>query len=219
MEDDKTPTITQTANGTIWILWASKRVLAQYDLYYRLGLELHDVAVLGVTPYASHNTTAYRGEIVYIDVGVQNEGEAKENVEVRCFANSSLIQARTTSLPSGQYYSMVFQWNTAGVRPGSYQISAYILPVVGELSLEDNSLADGSVEVRIRGDIVGVYNGVIQPIPDKRVDIDDFGITIGHYGCVVPWPHPAWDSVADVDESSYIDLDDIMIVGSHYGEM
>lgn len=219
MEDDKTPSITQTVNGSIWIVWASKRVLAQFDLYYMLGLELHDVAVLGVTPYASHNTTAFRGEVVYVDVGVQNDGEAKENVEVRCFANSSLIQSKMTSLASGQYRSMVFEWNTTGVRPGLYTISAHAVPVVGELDLEDNSLTDGSVEVRIRYDIAGLVNGIVQPIPDKRVDVADFGITIGHFGCTGPsWPHPVWDPVTDVNDDLIVDLDDIMLVGSHYGE-
>jgi hypothetical protein len=218
MEDDKTPSITQTVNGSIWIAWASKRVLAQFDLYYKLGLELHDVAVLGVTPYASHNTSAYRGEIVYIDVGIQNEGEAKENVEVRCFANSSLIQSRQATLASSQYYSMVFQWNTTGCKPGSYVISAHVVPVVGELDLADNSMTDGSITVRIFGDIVGLFDGEIQPISDGRVDIDDFGIVIGHYGCAVPWPHPAWDAIADVNEDGVVEIDDIMLVGSHYGE-
>lgn len=218
MEDDKTPSITQTVNGSIWIVWASKRILAQFDLYYKLGLELHDVAVLGVTPYASHNTTAYRGEIVYIEVGVQNEGEARETVEVRCFANSSLIQSRQVTLTSGQYYSIVFQWNTTGCKPGSYVISAYAVAVVGELDLTDNSLTDGSVVVRIFGDIVSVFGGTIQPVPDGRVDIDDFGIVIGHYGCAVPWPHPVWDAVADVNEDGVVEIDDIMLVGSHYGE-
>jgi hypothetical protein len=218
MEDDKTPSITQTVNGSIWVVWASKRVLAQFDLYCKLGLELHDLVVLGVTPYASHNTTAYRGEIVYIEVGVQNEGEARETVEVRCFANSSLIQSRQVTLVSGQYYSMVFQWNTTGCKPGSYVMSAYAVPVVGELDLADNSMTDGSVVVRIFGDIVGFFGGEIQPVPDGRVDIDDFGIVIGHFGCAVPWPHPIWDAVADVNEDDVIDLDDIMLVGSHYGE-
>jgi len=218
MEDDKTPSITQTVNGSIWVVWASKRVLAQFDLYYRLGLELHDVAVLGVTPYASHNTTAYRGEIVYIEVGVQNEGEARETVEVRCFANSSLIKSRQVTLASSQYYSIVFQWNTTGCKPGPYVISAYAVAVVGELDLTDNSLTDGSVVVRIFGDIVSVFGGTIQPVPDGRVDIDDFGIVIGHYGCAVPWPHPVWDAIADVNEDGVVEIDDIMLVGSHYGE-
>jgi hypothetical protein len=179
-------------------------------------LELHDVAVLGVTPYASHNTTAFRGEIVYIVVGVQNEGEAKEDVEVRCFANSSLIQSRQVTLVSG--YSMVFLWDTTGCKPGSYVISAYAVAVVGELDLTDNSFTDGSVVVRIFGDIVGVFNGEILPVSDGRVDIDDFGMVIGHYGCAVPWPHPTWDAVADVNEDGLIEIDDIMLVGSHYGE-
>lgn len=218
MEDDKTPTITQFLNGTIWVAWASKRVLTQFDIYYRSGIEFHDVAIVEVTYYASHNTTAFRGEIVYIEVGVQNNGEAREVIEVHCYANSSLVKSRITSLLSGQYYSMVFDWNTTGVRPGFYVISAEVLPVLGELDLADNSLSNGLLEVRIKGDIVGEYNGVIQPIPDRRVDIDDFGLTIGHFGCHLPWTHPVWDSVADVTEDGYIDIDDIMTVGVHYGQ-
>jgi hypothetical protein len=176
------------------------------------------VSIVGVTYYASHNTTAFREEVVYIEVGVQNNGEAREAIEVHCYANSTLVKSRVTSLLSGQYYSMVFDWNTTGVRPGFYVISAEVLPVLGEVDLADNSLSDGLLEVRITGDIVGEYHGVIQPIPDKRVDIDDFGLTIGHFGCEVPWPHPVWDSVADVTEDGYIDIDDIMTVGVNYGE-
>jgi hypothetical protein len=218
MEDDKTPTITQLLNGTIWVAWASKRVLAQFDIYYRSGIEFHDVAVVGVTYYASHNTTTFRGEVVYIEVGVQNDGEAQEVVEVDCYANSTLIKSRITTLLSGQYYSMVFDWNTTGVRPGFYVMSAEVLPVLGELDLADNSFSNGLLEIRIKGDIVGEYNGVIQPIPDRRVDIDDFGLTIGHFGCHLPWAHPVWDSVTDVTEDGYIDIDDIMTVGMHYGQ-
>jgi hypothetical protein len=219
MEDDKTPSITQTMNGSIWITWASKRVLAQYDIYYRLGLELHDIAILGITPWAPYNSTiAFRNEVVNIDVGIQNDGEAIENVEVGCYTNSSLIETKTVSLPSGQYRSIVFRWNTTGVAPGFYVISAHAVPVVGELDLADNSFTDGSVEVRI-GDIAGVYNGVVQPIPDRGVDGADFGITIGHFGHTGPdWLHPAWDPICDVNEDWIVDLDDIMLVGIHYGE-
>jgi hypothetical protein len=221
MEHDKTPSITQITNGSIWIVWASRRVLSQFDLYYRLGMELHDVAVLSVTLYASHTSFGYRGEIIYVEVGVQNDGEAKEAIEVRCYADTTLIKSRSVSLASGEYHSMVFQWNTTGVKPGPRVISAEVMPVLGETDVADNSLTDGTVEVRIFGDIVGMYSGSLQPIPDGRVDIDDFGMTIGHYGCKKDpaWPHPAWDSVADVDENLVIDLDDIMLVGAHFGEI
>jgi hypothetical protein len=219
MEDDKTSCITQTTNGSIWVVWASKRVLAQYDLYYRLGLELHDIAVVGITLYAPYNSTiAFRNEVVNMDVGIQNEGEANENVGVRCYANSSLVESKMASLTSGQYRSLVFTWNTTGCKPGLYVISAYAVPVVGELDLLDNSFTGGLLEVRI-GDIAGIVNGVVQPIPDRRVDGADFGITIGHFGHTGPsWPRPSWDPVCDVNEDWVVDLDDIMLVGAHYGE-
>jgi len=229
MEPDQSPSITQMADASIWIVWASRRPSAQYDIYYRTGMELHDVTVLDVSYYASHNTTAFRGERIYVEVGVQNNGEAREPVvEVHCYANSSLIGSRTISLISGQYYSIVFEWDTAPkAQPGLYVISADVAPVLGEMDIGNNSLIGEAVEIRIIGDIVGVYNGEVQPIPDKRVSIHDFSILIIHFGdyCSVghPCPHPLWDPIANVKEApvfdQIVDLDDIMLVGAHFGEI
>jgi len=98
-------------------------------------------------------------------------------------------------------------------------ISGEAAPVLGETNVGDNSLVGGAVELRIKGDIVGIYGGVVQPIPDKRVNIDDFSIPIIHYGCLGPdWPHPVWDPVADITGNGLVDLDDIMTVGVHFGE-
>lgn len=223
IEPDQSPSITQTMDASIWIVWTSRRPSAQNDIYYRTGMELHDVAVLDVSYYANHNTTAFRGEKIYLEVGVKNKGEAIEPiVEVRCYANLSLIGSRTISLASGQYYSVVFEWNTPPkAKPGMYVISADVAPVLGEVNVGDNSLIGDAVGIRIVGDIVGVYNGVVQPIPDNRVSIHDFSIPIIHFGCHCnnqPWPHPLWDPVANVKEDRIIDLDDIMLVGAHFGE-
>ncbi len=221
MEPDKTPSITQNVDASIWVVWASQRLQDQLDLYYRTGMELHDVAVLSVSYYASHDTVAFRGEKIYVEVGVQNNGEAKEPfVEVRCYANSTLIGSRVTALNFGQYYSMVFEWSTAPKQKrGIYVISADVTPVLGETNIGDNSRDGGAVEVRILGDIVGMYGDEVLPIPDGRVDIDDFLIPIIHFGCVGPdWPHPDWDPVADVTENLLVDLDDMMTVGVHHGE-
>ena len=221
MEPDQTPAIAQTSNASILMVWASRRIEEQFDIYCRKGMELHDVAVLDASYYASHNTTAFRGEKIYIEIGVQNNGEAREPiVEVRCYANSSLIDSRTVTLTFGQYYSLVFEWNTdPRAKPGMYVISGEAAPVLGETNVGDNSLVGGAVELRIKGDIVGIYGGVVQPIPDKRVNIDDFSIPIIHYGCLGPdWPHPVWDPVADITGNGLVDLDDIMTVGVHFGE-
>jgi len=221
LEPDMTPSITQAIDASIWIIWASQRIQDQLDLYYRKGMELHDVAVLSVSYYASHGATAFRGEKIYVEVGVQNDGEAKEPlVEVRCYANSSLIGSKVTTLAFGQYYSIVFDWDTdPKAKPGMYVISADVAPVLGETDVGDNLRVDDAVEIRILGDIVGMYDGEVLPIRDRQVDIDDFCIPIIHFGCVGPdWPHPVWDSIADVTENLIVDLDDIMTVGVHLGE-
>ena len=223
MEPDKTPSITQNVDATIWIVWSSQRIQDQLDLYYRRGMELHDVAVAGVSFYTMHynDTVAIRGEKVYVSVGVRNNGEAKEPwVEVRCYVNSSLIGSRVIELLFGQEYSMSFEWSTElKQKRGMYIISAEVTPVLGETNVGNNFLVGGAVEVRIRGDIVGMYGDEVLPIPDGRVDIDDFLIPIIHFGCVGPdWPHPTWDPVADVTENLIVDLDDMMTVGAHHGE-
>lgn len=223
MEPDKTPSITQNMDASIWIVWASQRVQDQLDLYYRTGMELHDVAVLSVASYPIHfnNTVAFRGEKVYLEVGVQNNGEAREPlVEVRCYVNSSLIGSRVMALTFGQYYSLVFEWNTdLRQQRGVYVVSGVVAPVLGEADVGDNSLVGAAFEVRIRGDIVGMYGDEVLPIPDGHVDIDDFLIPIIHYGHTGPnWPHPDWDPIADVTENLIVDLDDIMTIGAHHGE-
>jgi hypothetical protein len=223
MEPDKTPSITQNVDASIWIVWASQRIQDQLDLYYRKGMELHDIAVLSASSYPNHlnNTVAFRGEKVYLEVGVQNNGEAREPlVEVRCYINSSLVGSRVIALAYGQYYSLVFEWNTEPrQKRGIYVVSADVIPVPGETNVGNNVLVGDAFEVRIRGDIVGMYGDEVLPIPDGHVDIDDFLIPIIYFGDVGPnWPHPEWDPVADVTENLRVDLDDIMTVGVHHGE-
>lgn len=57
------------------------------------------------------------------------------------------------------------------------------------------------------------------PIPthDGDVDIDDFGIAVGHFGDAYSgtWPHPV-DQWADVNKDMVVDLDDIMEIGVRF---
>jgi hypothetical protein len=66
----------------------------------------------------------------------------------------------------------------------------------------------------IRPDFV---NSDIQPVPDGKVDIDDFGMVIGKYGDARPWADPTWGPITDVNQDFYVDLDDIMETGARYG--
>lgn len=221
LEDDQWPSAMQASNRTIWVAWSSPRYpQLMYDIYYRTGMELHDLAVLSVTPYPFHknNTVAYRGEIVYIEVGVQNDGEGEETFQVEVYVNSSKIGTRTVSLAQGLYYSMRFDWNTTGTKLGTYLASATVVPVLGETDIADNSFTAEPFEVRIEGDICGVYSNVVQPIPDRRVDMYDFLTAAGNWGTVYPNWHHVWGPASDVNEDNVVDLDDVMIIGIHFGE-
>jgi len=219
LEDDQWPSAVQATDLTIWVAWASPRYPQLVnDIFYRTGMELHDVAVRGVTPNTSHSTFAYRGEIVYIEVEVENQGEGKEAFEVKCYVNSILVGSRMVTLDSGKAFVLVFEWNTPNVKPGIYIPSAVAVAVLGEMDTADNSLAGGSFEVRIKGDICGWYEGVLKPIPDRCVNIDDVGMVVGHFWTSSPTWHTVWGPACDITEDGWVDLRDVNEVVDHYGE-
>jgi len=220
MEDDQWPSAMQAEDLTIWVAWTSPRYPSPspWDIFYRTGMELHDVAVRSVTPYTSHSTFAYRGEVVYIEVEVENQGEGKENFEVKCYVNSILVGSRIVTLDSGKSFVLVFEWNTANVKPGIYIPSGTAVAVQGETDTSDNSLAGSSFEVRIKGDICGWYDGVLRPIPDRCVNIDDVGMVVGHFWTASPTWHPVWGPTCDITEDGWVDLRDVNEVVDHYGE-
>jgi len=220
LEEDQWPSAVQTEDLTIWVVWTSPRYpQLVYDIFYRTGLEVHDVAVSRITPNASHETFAFRGEAVYIEIEAVNQGEGNEVFEVKSYANSSFLGSRTISLDAGKSFVVVFTWNTTGARAGKYLLNAYAVPVLRETDTTDNTLTYSIFEVRMKGDICGWYGGVLKPIPDRRVNIDDFGMVVGHYATAnqTSW-HPVWGPACDINEDGKVDLDDVMIVGIHYLE-
>jgi hypothetical protein len=167
---------------------------------------------------ASHEAFAFRGETIYIEVEVENHGEGKETFTLQCYANSSILGSKTIALGAGNSYVAVFEWNTTGARAGLYSLSGTAVPVPGETDTSDNTLTLGMFEVRIKGDICGWYDDILQPIPNQRVDIDDFGMAVGHFGTTSPTWNPVWGPACDVTEDDVVDIDDIMTIGVHYLE-
>jgi hypothetical protein len=181
-------------------------------------MELHDVAVRAVWPSASHETFAFRGEVAYVEVEVENHGEGKEVVEIQCRVNSTFLGSKVVSLNAGASHITNFAWNTTGARAGNYVLTGTVVPVLGEVHTGDNTLSYSMFEVRIKGDICGWYGDVLMPVPDRRVNIDDFGMVVGHFGTVAPTWNPVWGPACDVTEDGVVDIDDIMTVGVHYLE-
>jgi len=214
------PSITQTINQAIWIAWGSIR-LNNVDIYYKTGLPPpnHDVAIINVE---TSTNTAIRGETISIQVTAQNQGTYTETFEVKCYVNSTLVGSTTISLSAGQTKKMYpFSWNTTGALRGIYVISATASAVPGETDFVDNYRETAEpVEVRIKGDICGMYNGRLSPIPDGVVDINDFMAASmpGHLYTQEPDWDPVWGPACDVNNDGRVGIMDLMIIGIHIGE-
>jgi len=220
-KEDYQPSITQAADGTIWVVWTSTRG-ANFDIYYKTTVDspYHDIAVIRVR---TNPTIVARSENVSIEVTTQNQGTYAETFEVQCHVNSTLIGSTTIFLSPGQTNIMYppFVWNTTGVSRGLYLISATVVAVTNETDLVDNyKEANELVEVRLLGDICGMYDGEILPIPNGMVDVMDFAVICLPANILSEYPtwDPVWGPVCDLNKDGKVGVADLMIVGAHYGE-
>lgn len=114
--------------------------------YFRnlAGPVTHDVAVINVTP---HTTSVVAGELVNITVVVENQGNVKEEFDVKVyydynpdFPTYRHIGTLTASdLADGANKSLPFIWNTTAVKAGSYNITAVASELPDETDTEDNT--------------------------------------------------------------------------------
>jgi len=142
------------------------------DGYFANIEVVHDVAVTNVTVSP---TTALDGQIVSINVTVQNQGVKSETFDVSTYYDSNLIQTKTVSNLAGGNASTTVQysWNTAGVAPGTYTIKAVASPLPGETDKADNTYTDGTVTVAYTHNVA-----VISVVPSKTSIYLNESITI-----------------------------------------
>jgi nitrous oxidase accessory protein len=172
-----------------------------YPLMYTWPSAERDVAILGVYEFTN---TAYAGQIIDFEVIVENEGPIAETFNVTLQNNVTVIEKRTvTSLAPNTNTSLIFNWDTSTVPPGYYLISATAEPVPGETDLTDNSKTDGTVRIKIPGDIDG----------DCDVDTSDFYLFSGAYGT-----SPPSDPRADLDGDGDVDPADFYLFTQNYGK-
>jgi len=143
-----------------------------------------------------------------INVTSENLGLYTEAFNITAYANSTTttIGTEEVTLASKDSTSTIFTWNTTGLEIGNYTISAYAIPVSGELSIDDNNMTDGIVLVTIAGDITG----------DRSVDIYDLakaGQSFASYTGEL-----RYSSEADITNDGHVDMRDVIVIGRNYGK-
>jgi len=84
----------------------------------------HEVAV---TSIVVSKLPQYVGDDGSIDVNVKNNGPYNETCTVKAFYNLTLIQSKSINVSQGETKSTSFTWNTSGIDPGSYNITAEVI--------------------------------------------------------------------------------------------
>ncbi len=119
----------------------------------------HDVTVyrIRVKVGALETTSVIVGELVTIEVSVKNLGGYNETFDLEATYNNITIEKlESVTLDSGDSKWVEFSWNTTGVDPGSYNITAEaILPEDIKDANPDNNLKAKSIDVNPRGAIAG----------------------------------------------------------------
>jgi hypothetical protein len=201
--EDLQPSATQSVDGRIWVTWESNRASqdSNFDLYYKASL-VHNIAV---TDVIASSSIVYQKEIVTIQVTVENQGDYSESFNVSCYANSVLVGFQPVSLTSRGSVNLAFPWNTSGFARGNYVIKAVASVVSGESYLTDNTRNDGTVQVKLLGDINN--NGIVD-VFDTFALGKAFGSTPGQ---------PNWNEEADLNGDNVVNTSDLSGLVNSFG--
>jgi parallel beta-helix repeat protein len=183
------------------------------DNYPFMNPLVHDVAVIKVD---AHPKGVFRGQLVYINATVENQGNFSETFDVAVYADIDTavigdeiaVGTETgVTLDAGSTIILTFSWDTTeGELNATYTISAEVPPLTSEVDTADNTRIDDTIHVKIPGDVNG--NG--------KVDVFDL-IDLGKaYGSMVGDTN--WNPDCDFNGDGKVDASDISDLSENYGK-
>jgi hypothetical protein len=211
---------------------------ADFDIWLRTSnpMPIHRVTLTNATEAP---TSLMESGTVKVNVTANNPGDYKENVTVNAYyqaGTSLLFKSVNTTLMPGTSAFLHLYWNTSKVRPANYTISLLALPVAGESIrlLPSNTAIAGNVTVRcVRADLDC----------DGRVDILDVARIAAKFGTKIITPNlsndcsvtildvsfiafyfgtnstsPNWNPRADLTKDGKVDILDIALIASEFGQ-
>ena len=217
--DEFHPTVVQSVDKTLWIVYASNQAISNpystYNLYLLQSTMIkgHDVTVTGikVTPPPAFTSglvpgNPRQGEVAQIYVTVTNLGDYNETgLTLTAYTDSSQIGSTTiSSLLAGKVYTYVFNWNSTGMPLTYYTVLAAVSQVPGEVITSNNQLSSGLLLVS-PGD--ANRDGVVN-VSDLTIIAVRFGVSVGN---------PLYSPDADLNHDGTINIKDLVVCAVNFG--
>jgi PKD repeat protein len=159
------------------------------------------VIVTGIT---TNNMWVYQGRMANVNVTVSNIGNSSQNVWVTLYYNitaGNSIDSYPVYLAAGQNFALLFTWNTVSIPPLNYTLTAVVTIPTGS-----NTLSNGTLAVRLMGDVNG----------DGRVNVKDIALVARAFGSTPISPN--WNPAADLNGDGVVNMKDIAIVARNFGQ-
>jgi hypothetical protein len=167
------------------------------------------------THYVAVNITRFKTAVgqgcsMNINVTVVNRGTYNESVNLRLFANSTLINQTFTTVMTIQPNVNTFTWNTSGCNlQEKYTLTACVSTISEEPSFLEHNCTYGYVEVTLVGDIWGRENR-----SDGIVDMWDVGKIAKLF--LKDYPNPEYNPNFDINDDNKINMIDVGKVAKNF---
>jgi len=182
-------------------------------LYSSPIVVLTKIRDIGVNSISLSRDWVFPGMIINITVSVKNFGEFNESFTLKIYRNETLILTKQVSeLQAKTQLTITFLWNTTGLMPcNSFVIKAETSLIQYEYNITNNMLIDGTVKIRVLGDVNG----------DGKTEAKDIALVAKAFGS---YPgHPRWNPDADVTSvkylvpDGYVDVRDLALICKNFG--
>jgi subtilisin family serine protease len=168
----------------------------------------YDVAVIDLTTPVQF---IYPGQNFTVDVTVQNNGDAAENVTIVAYFNASsneiLGEGELENLLPGESRTITLTADTKNVTAGHhYVLTAVAIIEEMDYNPSDNRLAGPTITIRFLGDING----------DGKVDMKDIGVLARLFG--IKAGDTNWNPDCDLNSDGKINLRDVAMAAKNFGK-
>ncbi len=223
--DSMDPSAVQGSDKMLWLFYSTDLTAggSSFDLYYirSYSISTHDVTISKAQypPFQYPGGLGTLGEspIMKINLTISNVGDFTDSVSVTASISNITSYSLGTisgSISAGQSLTLTFNWNTTGMKPARYTLSATVTDAAEPvLNTYNNSFsARDLVRVIPLGDVDQDGSVTLQ---DVSVFFYDFGF--GPRGTPCPAKHCVYFPYEDINNNGVIDIIDVGIVVFNFG--